>query len=126
MNDLDRANAAQAEMSPEYKETHRMAELLPVLRRNGVSEYNNDVHGVRIKFADRPALEMSLKEAERVLTDELERALKAPVYAKTRITEEAITASKEPGAFVRTEPPAPVGSVEPLKYDIQDVLFGAK
>jgi hypothetical protein len=89
-----------------------MEELLPVLRRNGVSEYNNDMHGVRIKFAERPALEM----AQQILGEELARKLKVPTTELPKLDY----------ASLRTEPPPHVGSVEPIKYDLDDVLHGAK
>lgn len=119
MTDLDRANKAQAELDPKYNETHRMAELLPVLRRNGVAEYNNDIHGVRIKFYERPALEM----AQQVIGEEMQRLLTPPpITHRVADTELGVPAPIAPPFSV---PPQP-GAVEPFKYDLEDVLHGAK
>lgn len=81
------------------KPTIMIEELLPMLRKHGVSEYNSDQFGVRIKF--EPTREVK-------------------VYAQSLVTKEQIEAS-------RVEPAGPeMGHIEVVRHDLEDVLFGAK
>lgn len=90
---------SSAGVEPEHV---RIDNLLMVLRKNGVVEFNGA--GLSVKLSDRP----SLAAAQRVIVEELERI--------------ATESEKAPPPI---EPPDP-GAVEPMRHDLDDVLFGAK
>jgi hypothetical protein len=89
------------------KPTITIEELLPMLRKHGVLEYSSDQFGVRVKFEPTPS-PMTLKDAERLLVAEIEKAL-------------------PPDATPRVEPAGPeMGHIEVVRHDLDEVLFGAK
>lgn len=91
-------------MERKPEDVEELNNLLIVLRRHGVSEYETDDSGVVIKFAPDPTPEAAVK----VLTREIERATETP-------------------APIRTEPDGPPpGVVEPMPFDLDEVLHGAK
>lgn len=83
-------------------ETPDIDGLLGVLRKHGVSEFNQDQFGLRVKFASEPprlaGIDAWMPEAEPV----------------------EVAPKQQP------IPEQENGTVEPTRHDLDDVLFGAK
>lgn len=88
-------------------------EFLGVLRKHGVAEYKEST--VHVRFYAEP----TVAEAQRVIGREIERVVLATPSGA--VTNEAPIA---PGFSPPTAPE--LGAVEATRYDLNDVLHGAK
>lgn len=91
-------------------------QLLSVLRKNGVSEFNQDEFGLRVKIGT-PAYGPG--PAEQLVTLQLQINQMLKEFSVPRVlVEDSLRAAP----LEQSEPNA----VEPVRMDLDDVLFGAK